>query len=295
MRVSTLSTYLTTAQGLGEALSRVQQEQGRVASGKTLTRWSDDAAAAASAERYRAQEADWSSYRRTATDAKSWLGAADGALQSMSSLLRRVRDLTVSAQNGAVSDTARGAIADEITQLRGQMQDLANTQYLGRGVFAGFGSRAVTQDAVTGTWQFAGDSGQVLRQVSPDVTVQVNVDGAKLLGFSGGGPDVFTTLDNVAANIRAGAPAPGDVIAIDNHIGAVGAALGTIGATENRVEGASSLGDSTVQNLRSERSQFEDADLAETIMNLNQAKIGYSAAVGAAGQANLPSLADYLR
>ena len=83
MRVSTLTSYYLTTKTLGDALSRVQQEQGKVASGKQLTSWADDAPAASAVERYRSQEADWTSYQRSANDAKSWLGAADGTMAAL--------------------------------------------------------------------------------------------------------------------------------------------------------------------------------------------------------------------
>src|SRR5439155_15793145 len=124
-----LSQYLTTSQGLGSALERFQSEQQKVSSGKSLTRWSDDPAAATSAERYRAEEADWSAYQRSGTDAQAWLSTADGALQSMSSIMIRVKQLAVSAASGSLTTTSRGAIADEVDQLRSELRDLGNTTH----------------------------------------------------------------------------------------------------------------------------------------------------------------------
>ena len=296
MRVSTLSTYLTTAQGLGEALSRVQQEQGRVASGKTLTRWSDDAAAAASAERYRAQESDWSSYRRTATDAKSWLGAADGALQSMSSVMTRVKQLAVSAVSGGLTTASRTAIADEVDQLRTELRDLANTTHLGRSLFGGFSSTAIATSGTAMTW--AGDDGAVQRQVSPTITLQVNLSGKDVLGFGApAGEDVFSALSTLSTAVRAGdnagvASAQG---VLQNRHDDILKGLSQVGTTSNRVDTAYDAGGAALEQLAGRRSELEDVDMADAVLKLNAAQAGYTAALGAAARANLPSLAEFLR
>lgn len=297
MRVSTISTYLTTSQSLGSALERVQDTQAQIASGKTLTRWSDDAPAAASAERYRSQEADWSSYQRSGVDAKSWLGAADSALQSMSSIMARVKELTVSATSGALTTSSRNAIAQEIDQLRTELKDLGNTTHLGRSLFGGFAASALTT-AADGTISFAGDGGAVQRQVSPTTTLTVNVSAKDVFGFTAGpGQDLFATLTNLSTAVRnsdsAGlATAQNTLLTRQSD---VLSALGQVGATTNRVDTAYDSGGVALQDLASRRSTLEDVDLADAVLRMNQAQAAYTAALGAASKANLPSLADFLK
>ncbi|MCW2600987.1 MAG: flagellar hook-associated protein 3 [Frankiales bacterium] len=297
MRVSTISTYLTTSQSLGGALERVQNAQAQIASGKVLTRWSDDASAAAAAERYRAQESDWTSYQRSGTDAQSWLGAADGALQSMSSILSRVKELTVSATSGALTGSSRTAIADEVDQLRTELKDLGNTTHLGRSLFGGFAATALTS-ASDGTVTFAGDGGNVQRQVSPTTTLTVNVSAKDVFGFNAGpGQDLFSTLTTLSTAVRAGdSPGLANIqTALASRQADVLHALGTVGSTTNRVDNAYASGSVALQDLASRRSNLEDVDLASAVLTLNQAQAGYTAALGAASRANLPSLADFLK
>jgi flagellar hook-associated protein 3 FlgL len=297
MRVSSLSQYLTTSQGLGNALERVQREQQQVASGKTLTRWSDDPAAASAAERYRSEEADWAAYTRSGTDAQAWLGTADGTLQSMSSIMTRVKQLAVSATSGSLTPASRTAIADEVEQLRNELRDLGNTTHLGRALFGGFAPAALATDA-TGNVTYAGDGGQVQRQVSPTVTVTVNVDAKDLFGFTAGaGQDVFSQLTTLAGAARTGnttAIAAAQTTLETRHSDIL-KGLSQVGATTNRVEVAKSTGSVALEDLASRRSEVEDVDLADAVMRLSSAQAGYTAALGAASRANLPSLADFLR
>lgn len=296
MRVSSLSQYLQTSQGLQSALGRVQQVQAQVSSGKTLTSWADDPASASAAERYRAEEADWATYQKSATDATSWLGAADGALQSMSTIMSRVKQLAVSAQSGALTTQSREAIASEIDQLRDQLKDLGNTTQLGRSIFGGFQPAALAQDAA-GNITFVGDAGQVKRQVSPTVTLDVNVSGSSVFGFTAGaGQDVFSQLSALSAATRSGnnAAVSAAQTTLEARHDDILKNLAQVGATTNRVESSQSTGSLAVQDLASRRSAVEDVDLADAVMRLSSAQAGYTAALGAASRANLPSLADFL-
>ena len=297
MRVTTLTSYYLTSQSIGASLERVQSQQAKVASGKQLTAWSDDAPSASAVERYRAQEADWNSFQKSANDAKSWLGAADGTLQSMSSIMTRVKELAVSANSGALTATSRAGIADELDQLRGELRDLANTTHLGRSLFAGFGAQAVATGS-GGALTWSGDDGKVQRQVSPTITLQVNVSGKDLLGFGAApGQDLFSALSTLSAAVRTGDTAT--VSAQQDVLGArhddILRALGTVGTTTNRVDAALTEGSSALTDLASRRSNLEDVDLADAVVKLNAAQAGYTAALGAASRANLPSLADFLR
>lgn len=302
MRVPTVTLYSRLEQGLGKSLGRVQSLQTELASGSRINKLSDDPVGAAQALRLRAQETDWSAYTRTADDARATLDTTDGVLQTSSTLLRRVNDLSIGAVNGALGTVQRTVIADEIRDLREQLADLANTTHLGRAVFGGHRASAFVADRSVEppTWSYAGDDGVVSRQVSPSVTVEVNLDGREVFGFppaGAPGQDLFSVLGRLEAAVRAG-----DVDAIRAAQGglaerteAVTMALTSVGAKTNRVESAAQLGRESADRLLEHRSRLEDVDYAATIMRLHAAEGGYQAALGAVSRANLPSLANFLR
>jgi flagellar hook-associated protein 3 FlgL len=297
MRVSTYGSYLTTSQSLGSAMQRVQSLQSKIGTGKAVTAWSDDAPAAAAIERYRAQEADWSSFGKVANDAKSWLTTADGTLQSMSSLMSRVKELAVSANSGSLSSASRKAIADEVDQIRTELRDLGNTTQLGRSLFGGFGASALST-APDGTITYAGDDGAVKRQVSPTITVTANVSAKDIFGFTAGaGQDVFSTLSSLSSAIRSGSSTA--LSSIQGTLQArhenILSSLSQVGTTTNQVDTALTSGSTALQDLASRRSDLEDIDLADAVLQLSAAQASYTAALGAASKANLPSLADFLR
>lgn len=296
MRISSTGTYQSLTRGLGNSLGRVQELQEQIASGKRINRYSDDPVGATTATRLQAQSDDWATFRRASGDATAWLGAADTALQSASSLLRRVGDLAQSSQNGALGDDARRANATEVRALRDELAELANRTHQGQSLFGGFSQQAVTRGD-DGSWQFTGSGGDVRRQISPDVTVNVNVDGRSMLGFGDGKVDVLTVLDRLAAAIETGDPAELRDAGVHLHARTqdVLGALGVVGATAKRVETVEVSGRELVDQLTVQRSEIEEIDLAEAVLHLNAATAGYEAALGAAARANLPSLASFLR
>ena len=299
-RVPTSTTYSRLERGLAVSLTRVQTLQGQLASQSRIGKLSDDPVGAATGLSLRAQETDWAAYQRTADDATATLGTTDGALQTTSTLLRRVRELAVAGGSGALDGPARAALGAEIADLRDQLADVANTQHLGRAVFGGHRATAVAVDRSSSppTYAYAGDSGTVSRQVSPSVTLAVNLDGAQVYGFAAGaGQDLFSVLNRLEAAVRSG-DRPALVAGqqeLQTRTEAVSVALGQVGAAENRVDSATELGRTVLDRLTAQRSQVEDVDLAATVLRLRAAENGYSAALGAVARADLPSLANFLR
>jgi flagellar hook-associated protein 3 FlgL len=251
--------------------------------------------------RLAAQERDWAAYNKASDDAVGWLDTQDHALQSATSLLQRARELVIASGNGTVSATAREGMATELRGLRDNLAGQANTTYLGRSVFGGFQKAAVTQPVPGGTWTSVGGGAadQVLRRVAPEVTVQVNLDGQAVFGFNAGaGLDVFSVLTDLAAHIESGdvATATGtDLVNLDARMGNVLEGLALAGARTNQVEAARDTGLQRIDTIKQVRSSLEDADMAESVMDLQMAQNGYQAVLGAVARLTMPSLVDFLR
>lgn len=295
MRVTPTTMHQTALQGLQTAIGRVQTGQEQLASGKRINNYSDAPADASSTLRLRAEESDWTSYAKAADDGVAWLNTQDSALQDASTLLRRARELTLSAAQSTNSPTEREAIAQELDGIKDQLAAIANTSYQGQKVFAGFAANAVVK--VGGNWTWAGDTNAVQRRVSPDLLVQVNGDGSSIFGF-GGPNNVFSTLTTAAANVRSGniaALSTSDLGNIDAAETNITSGLAATGARTNLIEAAKSTGQNQIAVLKDSRSSLEDIDVAQAALDMQLAQTGYQAALAAAGRLSLPSLVDFLR
>jgi flagellar hook-associated protein 3 FlgL len=299
VRISQQAIAQSTVLRLNRRLEQVADVQSQLGTGKRILTPSDDPAGS---NRLLAMRSDMRSLlqeARNAEDGKTWVDLGDTKLQDANELLQRVRDLAVRGSS-TQNPTERGAIADEIGQIRDELQALANSKHLGRGLFAGYDAGdAVSFDTGTATWSYTGTPAPaaVMRRISQSDTVQVNVLADDAFGFANGpGADVFSVLDRLATNVRSG-----DLAAVGTGIGEVDEAmqdvlgsLSTIGATQNRIDGLLERNLAEQLSLKTQMSSVEDVDLAETIVEMEIQQTAYQATLGALARAVQPSLLDFL-
>lgn len=296
MRITSTTSYITMRENLNASRSRVADAQNDLSSGKRINQWSDAPGDAVTASRYTSQETDWAAYQYASGDASRWLNTADGALQSVSSTLQRVRQIATNGVNGSLGQISRDALADEVTSLRDHLVDIANTKVADRGLFSGFQDTAVAK--VSGAWGYVGDAGAVQRQIGPSMTINVNLSGSEVFGFDAGpGKDLFSALDKLAADLRSGdtTAIAGDQDLLSARTDGISRSLGKLGSLEDRVEKQQSLGLAMVDDIKRQRSDISEIDIAEATLRLKLSENGYQAALAAASRSNLPSLADFLR
>ena len=117
--------------------------------------------------------------------------------------MQRVRELVVAASNGSNSQTNLQSYAAEVKQLIAAVKQEANTQYNGQYIFAGTANVAPYQTATGDLYQGnSGPASQIMRQIGPGTSVQVNVDLSSVLGngsAGAGGADgkLIDTLNTV--------------------------------------------------------------------------------------------------
>ena len=99
----------------------------KLSSGYRINRAADDAAGLSISEKMRKQIRGLDKASSNAEDGVSSVQTAEGALTEVHSMLQRMNELAVQASNGTNSDTDRGAIQDEISQLTTEIDRVAET------------------------------------------------------------------------------------------------------------------------------------------------------------------------
>jgi flagellar hook-associated protein 3 FlgL len=297
-RITQASLTARTYTNLQASLRRGEALQQQLSSGKQVSRPSDGPGQVAAALQLRNQVRGDEQYIRNGQDAEAWLDTADTALQSVSTALQRVREITVQAANGTNSATQLNAYADEIDQLTGHILAMANTQYLGRPVFGGTiaGGTALdmTPGATYGDYVGNGDTQQVQRRLGPDVEVRVDTDGLAVFGT--GATGVIKSLQSLATAMRTTPAAVGGFIGtVDTHLDNVLAGLADVGARTNRVQVLGQVNTDRILTGKQHQSEIEDIDLPGTIIKVQMQQAGYQAALGATARVLQPSLLDFLR
>lgn len=305
-RVTQQTIQRTSLANLQLNLSAMADLQGRMSGGKVITKPSDDPGGTAQALTLRSGRRAAEQYARNIDNGIGWLSTVDTSLDSASAALRRARDLTVQGANsGALSATARDAIATELEGIRDSLLSQANTRYLGRSVYAGTSDADVAFTGTAGTPPFDYQgvaTATVERRIAPDTTVRVDADGAAVFGvgaWDAGGPgtggSVFGLLDQIASELRSGVEVGGRLNDIDARMESMLSARAAAGTRYSTLETAASDNAKALVDLKGQISAVEDIDLAEVIVELETQEVAYQAALGATSRVLQPSLLDFLR
>lgn len=282
----------TTAQrNLASAQAQLARLQDQGSSGSRLTKPSDDPAATASALRVRAEQRANEVYSRNADDALGWLARIDTTLGVSTDLLNRARDLTIQgSSHNVLPQESREALASEIDQLKDALLQQANSEYLGRNLFA---ANSLADGAFDGSYAFTGVAGTTMeRRIGPDASVQIDVDGTD--AFGSGASSVFALMDSIAADLRAGNPVASRIDEIDGFLSSVTTQRAVAGSRYSQVERGKELLTVSSNDLETRRSALEDADLGQVIIDLKMQEVAYQAALSVTARAVPPTLLDFL-
>lgn len=154
----------------------------KLSSGFRINRAADDAAGLAISEGLRSQIGGLKVAVRNAQDGTSVVQTAEGALNESTSILQRMRDLSVQASNtGALSSDAKGNIQSEMKQLKSELSRIADTTQ--------FNGTKLLDGSYTGKFQVGANVGE---------TITVGV--ATAMGAKGLGVDNVDVTQTVASN-----------------------------------------------------------------------------------------------
>ena len=107
-----------TNRQLGITGGNLQKSTEKLSSGYRINRAGDDAAGLSISEKMRGQIRGLNQASRNAQDGISLIQTAEGAMNEIHSILQRTRELMVQASNGIYTDSDRGAIENEVEQMK---------------------------------------------------------------------------------------------------------------------------------------------------------------------------------
>src|SRR6201999_4168684 len=114
----------------------LQTAMERLSSGKRINSAKDDAAGLAIASSMTSQIRGMTQAVRNANDGQSMAQTADGALDEVTNMLQRVRELAVQSASGTYQDSDRTNMQAEVTQLSSQINSiLTTTKFNGNSLF----------------------------------------------------------------------------------------------------------------------------------------------------------------
>jgi flagellin len=237
-----------------------------LSTGKSINRASDNAAGLSIRETMTAQINGLGAAIKNANDAVSELQTADGALNEVSSMFQRMRELAVLSVNDTYSTTQKTAMSTEFTQLGTEITRIsAQTQWNGMTLLAGTGGGGTATTSVF-TFQVGANTTQTLTVTIPTMA---------LTAFSVTGDTITTAAGATSA-----------IADLDGSLSLLNGYRSTIGGTINRLAHAIDNLTNVQANATDSRSKVEDTDYAAATSELARTQIIAQAATAILAQAN---------
>ena len=233
----------------------------RLSTGKRINSAKDDAAGLAISASMTAQIRGMNQGIRNANDGISMAQTAEGALDEVTNMLQRMRELAVQSANGTYSTTDASNITAEQDALSAQIGTvIANTAFNGKNLF----STATNNVDI-----------QAGANASDKVTLKFDeLDAA--------GTKLSAVVDFSTGKMKTGLT----LSAFDDAIAQVATSRAGLGAAQNRLESAVNNLTSNSTNLSDARSRIEDADFSTETTALAKAQILSQASTAMLAQAN---------
>ena len=153
MSVNTNVAALNSYRNLSVTNDQMSKSLERLSSGFRINRAADDAAGLAISEGLRSQIGGMKQAVRNTQDGISVVQTAEGALSTSTSILQRMRDLSVQASNsGSLNDSAKANIQKEVGQLKEELTRISTT--------TNFNGTKLLDGSYSGVFQVGADSGQ---------------------------------------------------------------------------------------------------------------------------------------
>lgn len=262
LRINTNVSSLNAQRSLSRATEALNTSFRRLSTGQRVATAADDAAGLAISERLRARIRSTEQASRNAQDGISLVQTAEGAMQESNSMLIRMRELAVQANNGTMSVADRDTLQAEFAALVQEIDRVASA--------TNFNTINLLDGSVA----------SLTLQVGADTTAGVDTLTVSLTSVS------TTTLGLTALNIGSTGSSSVAIAAIDTAINSVSQGRGNLGAVQNRLLGLISNLGVSVENLSAAESRIRDVDVAAETAALTKNTIIQQAAISILAQAN---------
>lgn len=150
--VNTNVAALVAQRHLTSATDMLNQSMERLSSGKRINSAKDDAAGLQISNRLQSQMRGLDVAVRNANDGISIMQTAEGAMNEVTNIMQRMRDLSLQSANGSNSKAERTALQEEVSALNDELNRIAETtSFGGRKLLNGsFGKSAFQIGAASG-------------------------------------------------------------------------------------------------------------------------------------------------
>ena len=263
LRINTNVASINAQRNVWQVNQSLQRNYQHLSTGLRIATAADDAAGLAISERLRSQIRSLSQAERNANDGVSFVQTGEGALQEVSNILVRLRELAVQSSNGTMSHTDQKTLQDEFSELVGEVNRIAQSTEFN-------GIKLLDGSATTAAFQIGINTDTAANQIGVSLS-----------------PALSTSLGLASLDIGSTGSPSAAIIAVDAAINTVNELRGNFGAVQNRLSSTIANLASTRENLSAAESRIRDVDVAYETADMTRNSILQQAAISVLAQANM--------
>ena len=306
MRVTQSMLSSNMLRNLNTSYNKMSKYQDMLTSGSVISRPSDDPVVAVKGMGYRVDLEKNEQYTRNIQEAHTWLDTTDEALDQVGEALKRVKELIVQAANDTNTTEDRQKINTEISQIKEQLRDIANTKVGENYIFSGTHTNQPLYKDQTG------EQNTAVTEDGAGRAIEINVFDGISMKINTNGKDLFGKIDDFMAHVEKVLQSDatseeissalgvevtsdgGDIPALDSLYENTLTIRAEVGARQNRIEMMENRLEIQNVNVTKQMSQNEDADYAKTITEMVTQESIHQAALSVGAKIIQQTLVDFI-
>ncbi|MCB9877826.1 MAG: flagellin FliC [Planctomycetes bacterium] len=262
LRVNTNIASINAQRNTAQVTSRLARNYQRLSTGLRISTAADDAAGLAISERLRSQVRSLSQASRNANDGISLVQVGEGALNEVSNILVRLRELAIQSANGSSSTADKNTIKEEFDSLVNEVNRIAQSTEFN-------GIKLLDGSASTVTFQVGINTAAGVDQLNVSLT-----------------PALTTSLGLSSVDVGSAGDTSYAIAQIDSAINSVSQLRGRFGSLQNRLQSTIANLGVTAESLSAAESRIRDVDVAYETAELTRNNILQQASISILSQAN---------
>jgi len=281
------------AYDLNQTSTAIQQIQMQVASGKRVSKASDDPTVWGELRSLESANQAQASDSAAAAASLDRLNAVDSAMGQVATDLQQAISIATEGANGTLSAADMQALGVSAAAILKQVITAGNFQYNGASVFAGEKTGTPAFDSAGNYLGSAATNSQVF---SNGLTVQMSYQGDTILGDAALGTGAMGALTGLASALSLGdqAGVQTALAQLQQALAQVSQFRASLGGAQTLLQNIQSQAAATGQQLRQNISDLSDADLAQAAVILSLEQDQQQALVGIASSLKNMSLVNVL-
>lgn len=325
MRVSDNSNFGVVRDSLTRSRSRLENLQMQNSTLKKLNKPSDDPVGSAKILEVRTDKVNNDQFQANARLAQAFLENTDAALDDLSEILMRSKEIAIGQSSSASSTPeTRIGVAEEVNQLFQRAVATANRRIGDRFLFGGY---KTSESPVDSEGNYRGDQGEMMLEIGREVFIGMNVPGINVFNtnprtsndqrqFEQGIPEtnrtmasedsaiqdvqninLFDELKTLRIGLLTGDQNTirGTLERFDDLLGKVVATRSKIGTRIQGIQG--NIGTMERHNITNAQlsSAIEDADMTQVVSDLAKEETVFKSSLASSKHLIQPTLLDFLR